>query len=319
MDDNQDCAESAGEGDLDDTAFLVAEGLAVEGNDGEPSTTRLQRQVQSFVTFFRNQVTLVGSLAGDAAIRTGASEPAHRVAIHKKILFSAILDALAGIRYRGEKLKNHDRFVQFLREHTDWCCGSLVSVQILRDRLHRVDTLQKETKKVPETADPPASDNSGTGGEAASAPPTALVCHLESRISSRASHVGGTLAIRDLDEPIFTIEQLANAAERALVDKCLHFELLYSYRNFIVHEFREPGQAMEEFADEGVEPLYHGYCNSPGWHLLYPVGFFAARAAAAVDSLNQWLLANNVDPYARIRDSLDWDSGNRERPEDRAG
>jgi len=117
-----------------------------------------------------------------------------------------------------------------------------------------------------------------------------------------------TSPLSTFDEPPSALLELSehNDDERQHIGRSLHFELVYGYRNFIVHEFREPGYGMESFADGGVDPLYHAYLNDPTWHLVYPVGFFQRLAEGAITSLEAWLISSSVNPYDRVRDSSDW-------------
>src|SRR5690606_25823520 len=61
-----------------------------------------------------------------------------------------------------------------------------------------------------------------------------------------------------------------------------HLNLLYSYRNSLVHEFREPGKGME-FHNDHLSPCYHGVTSFEGEHstegrksleLVYPIKFY---------------------------------------------
>jgi hypothetical protein len=230
-------------------------------------------RTESFFRYFRNQLALIKSLASDPRFSVGFSDPALGLAMHKKILYSAILDSLARIRYRDEKLTNRERFIRFLREFTAWINGDLVSASVLRLRLK---------------AGSPLTD------------------HLDIRLGSRSLQGGNALPITKFDEPATILLPLATAAERGELESCQHFSLFYAYRNYIVHEFREPGHAMETFANGGAEPLYHAYIDATTWSLLYPVGFFAARVEAAIESLEQWFKANLIDPFDRVSDTSAW-------------
>src|SRR6185436_17482433 len=92
-------------------------------------------QIDGFVGYFRRQIAYVASLTGDESITVNSSDPEPRAAIHKKILYSAILDSLAGIRYWGQHLSNEQRILAMLEEHTNWDEGCLVSVPVLMERL----------------------------------------------------------------------------------------------------------------------------------------------------------------------------------------
>ena len=237
----------------------------------------LAEDLQDFISYFRREIELVSSLAGDESIDVGSSDPAIRVATHKKILFSAVLDALANIRYHGGGLGNRQRFTAIIRDHSSWTEGALVSVPILRERLGAASASQ-------------------------------LIARLDANLARHGTIRGNSLTLADFDEPFFTLALLAQTGiEREHLNASEHFELFYKYRNFIVHEFREPGYAIEAFANGGSEPRYHSYVEAGArWHLLYPVGFFRCIAETVVHSLGIWFTANAVNPDDRVADSSTW-------------
>jgi hypothetical protein len=165
-----------------------------------------------------------------------------------------------------------------LEEHAQWEEGELVSVPILVVRLSAV------------------------------AGPSPLQDRLMEILSSYSTDRGNSLPLSSFDKPLDELGPLAaTKTESDLLEQSRHYELFYKYRNFIVHEFREPGYAMETFADGGEEPLYHSYIGShPQWRLLYPEGFFRARALGALNSLERFLRDNDINPFARVKDSGDW-------------
>jgi hypothetical protein len=230
--------------------------------------------MRQYIEYFRRQVSLVESLQGDESINVGASEPQARVKIHRKILHAALLDSLAGVRYAGCGLRNRERFVNLLQEHSAWTSGGLVSVPVLAKRL-----------------DGNSSD---------------LKQHLDCILAKYSTDRGNSLSVTAFDVAPASLDCLAqDQAERLHIAGCVHYELAYRYRNFIVHEFREPGYAMESFS-EGDEPRYHGYLNDSCWHLLYPGGFFASLVASVLTSLEAYYVANEINPYQSVMDSSTW-------------
>lgn len=237
----------------------------------------LEQQIGRFVGYFGRQIACVASLAADDSIVVDSSDPETRAAIHKKILYSAILDSLAGIRYSGEGLSNRKKFRAILEEHSNWPQGALVSVPILIERLDL-----RESSPLGERA-----------------------IEILSRYSTDR---GNSLPIDAFDKPLNELEPLASTnRERTLLEESNHYELFYKYRNFVVHEFREPGYAMEVFADGGEEPVYHSYIGPDAkWRLLYPAGFFRARAERVLSSVEGYLRDNGINPYNRVKNSGDW-------------
>jgi len=60
-----------------------------------------------------------------------------------------------------------------------------------------------------------------------------------------------------------------------------HLNLLYQYRNSLVHELREPGHGMEFHQNHDDEPFYHGMTivEADGFsgktlELVYPLNFY---------------------------------------------
>jgi hypothetical protein len=96
---------------------------------------RTTQAIGSFSDFFEDQVRLVSSFKSDPIIYGGSSDPMVRVAMHKKILYCAIFDSLARVRYYGQGLTNRARFVRFTKDHGNWAEGRLISVPVLAERL----------------------------------------------------------------------------------------------------------------------------------------------------------------------------------------
>lgn len=90
----------------------------------------------------------------------------------------------------------------------------------------------------------------------------------------------------------------ADPDEIKLIQKCRYAELFYTYRNNLIHEFREPGYAME-FSSDKDQPYYHSMARHP-WQLAFPVGFFAFIYKSALSGLEKYLLYRDQDPYARF-------------------
>jgi hypothetical protein len=102
----------------------------------------VEEQIDRFVGYFDRQIAYVATLAGDNSIAVDSSDPETRAAIHKKILYSAILDSLAGIRYWDQRLGNEQRILAMLEDHTGWGEGRLVSVPVLMERLKTASPLR---------------------------------------------------------------------------------------------------------------------------------------------------------------------------------
>lgn len=248
-------------------------------------------------TYFRGQLRLI------------SAPPQGGVALHRELLYVALIDAVARLRY--PKLKNKDRFLAVLRDHSGWAAVNHVSLPVLLVR----------TTNHP---DPKVSDSelrtflSTTLPEwevSRRRPRTGPWRRWKDREGVPDSDVATALPAYSNPTPIGSfdndgstakVREVATEKEKNLVEDSRHAELLYDYRNFLVHEFRKPGGAMEVFAGSGDEPCYHRYINASGWRLVYPVGLFARLAGAIVSSLETYWLSKGIDPYQSLRTTLDW-------------
>jgi hypothetical protein len=87
------------------------------------------------------------------------------------------------------------------------------------------------------------------------------------------------------------------------VESCRYPELFYTFRNNLIHEFREPGYGMEMSNDK--KPFYLSMMDSP-WQLVFPVNFFATICRQAVERLRDHLLKHKINPYTRFEFGSVW-------------
>lgn len=100
------------------------------------------------------------------------------------------------------------------------------------------------------------------------------------------------------------LESLAQSLETCLLTSCRYAELFYTYRNNLVHEFREPGYGIEMSSDKD-QPYYHSMIGDP-WQLVFPVGFFARLYAEALAGLRALLVRCDIDPYGQFEFGSRW-------------
>lgn len=233
--------------------------------------------IESFSSFFEEQERLVSSIRGGREALGASSDPEIRVAVLKKVLYCTILDSLAGVRYQGHKLNNHDRFIAFVRDHGGWPGGEKISVPILAERLP------------------------------AAIPASRLRGYLQAKLGTQHPNAGNTVPASSLDECQAKLDLLAgDASEQAAIAQSQQYELFYKYRNFLVHEFREPGYGADAMDPGASEPRYHAYINDPKWRLLYPQGFLSTMIRSALASMCSYFSSAGIDPSARIKDSSAW-------------
>jgi hypothetical protein len=111
-------------------------------------------------------------------------------------------------------------------------------------------------------------------------------------------------------DPLFeTLAPLARQpAESRMLLECRHLELLYAYRNVLIHEFREPGYDMGVLADDPT-PYYMGVDDEQGvgrWELAYPTNFFEIITRRILRNLRAYLEVNDIDPYTLYQFGSMW-------------
>jgi hypothetical protein len=93
---------------------------------------------------------------------------------------------------------------------------------------------------------------------------------------------------KDLDS------MMTSPEEKRAVQDCRYDSLLYSYRNSLLHEFREPGYGME--FREDVEPVYHSLMDHP-WQLAFPLEFIRRLCLIAIWDVRDLLYTEHRNPY----------------------
>ncbi len=191
--------------------------------------------------------------------------------LHKKTLLLVILDTLSRARYPNTK-KNKTRFYQLVQEHIRWQDGPRVS-------LYQVLLLS---------------------------PPTQSKLRDFVHASVGKWKGWGPFDLQAADPVINEIAALAATdEERKLLSDSMHVNLLYAYRNHLLHEFREPGEGMEtdqRKTSPHYYPMTHVQTDEhderESWELVYPLGFFVVLAESCLKNLNYYLLENDLDPYS---------------------
>ena len=96
-------------------------------------------------------------------------------------------------------------------------------------------------------------------------------------------------------------QQLSTPSEFQYVNEARYVELLYTYRNHLLHEFHEPGQGMDLGTDPPPTPYYHGMdqpnTGQSSWELVFPVQFLHALCEGCIHGLEAHLSTNNLNPY----------------------
>jgi hypothetical protein len=242
----------------------------------------IAESVDQFCTYFERQLEIISHIEVDRSAIPGFAVEDYQVRFYRKALLIAGLDTLAGIRfpkanYSQLNRSNRERFIRFVKEFADWPHGNFVSLPFLKDQLTRY----------------------GLGT-------TQLGTHVSRKVADSNVEAGGYLSISKIDEPLDKLLTLAGTEreEEAIADQ-QHHSLLYRYRNYLLHEWREPGSSMEVGSPQ-TEPYYHGIVGDPRWHLVYPMQLFMKLFANCISRFKQYLIDKSIDPYSFVDDTSRW-------------
>ncbi len=231
-------------------------------------TERLREDIDRFTRYFEDRLGEVRSLQTEYA------------ELYRKLLYVSILDALAGAVL--PQRRNRNRYIYFLRRFCKWPDGERVSLP------HLVQLLRKNPDPAFQT----------------------LREWVLERFKALTVHSGALMPISE--DPEFqevqrqwpVSKEHRTPLEGIDLEALKHFELLYVYRNSLVHELRTPGYGME-FGNEDVYPFYHGMStidNDGGTfgrtiELVYPWRFLHRLCETGVRELKQYFLSNDLNPY----------------------
>jgi len=225
--------------------------------------------VDDFLGFFQKKCDAIHSLV--------LAEDPEATNLFKRILYMAIIDALSKTVY--PRRKNRDRFVSFVRKFSNWQHMDKISIP------HLVGLVEK-------TPDPEFSD----------------LRNLAYSEIGRWKQGDPIYLDRDLDEKQALQywpkqQEYQKPIEGVSLEFLKHAQLLYAYRNTLIHEMREPGHGMD-FNPGDTEPYYHsmshGGLASPKkmtWELVYPVGFTERICTSAMGSLKDYYVTERINPY----------------------
>ena len=77
-------------------------------------------------------------------------------------------------------------------------------------------------------------------------------------------------------------------------------KLLYTYRNILIHEFREPGKYAIPSVDDRSpfsKEVQDASTGEKTWELVFPVKFLAGLCEGSIDGLEKYLIDNNQNPF----------------------
>jgi hypothetical protein len=228
-----------------------------------------------FFAFIREKLEGIDTLDSEA-LRT-----------HRKVLYVAFIDSLSAIVFPAY-LHNRERFTAFVAQFGNWPDAGRISTP------HLARALALNPDPAYNTVRALVSQSFGKWSPGALVP---LSQDLE-------AGVVGTHWPRG--------KNYERAVQGASWEHFKHAELLYAYRNSLVHGFRGLGLGHELSEDQ--EPYYLSSHDAtpdapsklPHWELIYPVAFLSSLAQSSLVAVESHLRANRIDPVEVLRSGRFW-------------
>jgi hypothetical protein len=228
----------------------------------------LESDIKRFCDYFESQVDEIEKLHSPHG------------ELFRKLLFVGVLDTLAGTVM--PRRKNKERFIGFVQRFCRWPDGERVSLP------HLIQLLRKNPD--------PAFGS--------------LRKWALEKYNQLPVHSGSLMLIAE-DPMVDEVrrEWPASADHKTPIEgvdlaALTHVNLLYTYRNALVHELRMLGYGID-FADKNTELYYHGM-STPGKdpelkletvELVYPWRFLRNLCSMGIAETRKYLRENGLNPY----------------------
>ncbi len=241
----------------------------------------LEEKINLFCGYFHDQVRVINALLVDADAVKDIDQMHYQLRFYKKALLITHIDTLSGIRYTEDRYpqlnkKNKERFIQFLSTSGVWPNGNMVSIPFLSEHTQNGRISNGRLKDF-------------------------IINKLKDNFEEGSFNMHASV----IDEPFERLIKLSTTEqeEKSIIEN-RHFELLYRYRNYLVHESREPGKAMEVVPEN--EAYYHGYIGEDRLFLAYPINLFIGILKRSITYMDNYLKEHRMDPYEYVNETVRW-------------
>ncbi len=244
--------------------------------------TAIEESINKFCGYFSEQIQSIRSITIAESEENNGNIDNFQIKFYKKVLLITALDTLAGIRFPKQRFpslnkNNRNRFIKFLEISRAWEDGKLISVPFLYEYIEK--------------------------GSLSDGLLRFYITQIMSKYNADGSINIPSREIDQLKEALF--ELAATEQEEKAIMECQHYELMYRYRNYLIHESREPGYAMEILPDES-DPYYHGYLGKDKMVLAYPIELFLKLVENSVNYLATYLKTHKLNPYDFVEETTRW-------------
>lgn len=236
----------------------------------------MKEDVDRFFSFFEEKIDHISHIDGNSR------------KIFRKVLYASLIDALS--KSVHPKLSNGERFIKIIERFGHWPEGNRYSLPHLKRMLTLVpDPSFEKLRK-----------------------------YVFNRVNEWSIHTGSLIGISN-DAEEREIRSLwpnnkddKKCLDSLTIDSFRHVNLLWAYRNYLVHELREPGYAVECEGDS--EPYYiTRYVPTDDdehpqitLELCYPLQFFEDISLNIKSSLKKYFIENELSPHNSYKYGTYW-------------
>lgn len=197
--------------------------------------------------------------------------------LFRKILYFIILDTLSKCAYPKIN-RNNERFVKFIDNFANWKdCNRISAYQLsfyLRTQIEGFTQLKTQIEPFIKTW-----------------------------------KIGDI--VRPEKEP-FISDLTFESQDRRKIEEFTYKALLWKYRCFLIHEFREPGCPME-ISNDSSTPYYIGvnHINEQDapdktWELTFPLDLIKNLLLKSLETLEEYCKKEGINPYHSYKFSSSW-------------
>ena len=192
--------------------------------------------------------------------------------LRSRILLVTIIDALSRAAHPHLAKKNHDRIVKFIDNYVQWCDRDRVSLPQIKYKLEADSLINGPLYKY---------------------------------VSSTVDRWQDSMIHDSSVDPLFdsVINKAQCDCERKIIKLSKYKELFYSHRNYLVHEYRNPGDGFVGFS-QCTGAHYHQHDTR--WELVFPVSLFSAFCHDGLSELKNKLIDEDRDPYESYEFGSKW-------------
>ena len=188
----------------------------------------------------------------------------------RAILLCSIIDTISKVVY-SKNISNHNKFVFFLDDFSGWKYRDKISLIQLHYYLSGKNDLKYEP--------------------------------LKSDIANKYDALNtGEVINADFDNFLYELNY-SKAIENE-IKMFSYAELMYKFRNKVVHEFNRPGHGMEGLSSDD-DVFYHSMTHynddmkieEETWELVFSVRFIAKIVEQSINNVKEYCLLNSINPF----------------------